>query len=179
MAREAGYSVNVNDLYRSAFSPVLQTEDEPNWNNQGKEYSKEVSELASELSSEHPLIFVFPVWWYSLPAMLKGYIDRVWNNGVFYGEGSQRPASKILWVGLVGQTEQAFMKRGFDFTLRQTLNNGIASFCGVSNSSVHFLYNTLADDVEDKSCHFENLKASANQAASDFLKWEKFQLTLV
>lgn len=169
MARASGYEVNIKDLYRSDFSPVLPPEDEPDWEHQGKTYSKEVSVLAAELSSEYPLIFVFPVWWYSLPAMLKGYIDRVWNNGVFYGEGSQKPASRILWVGLVGQDEQAFMKRGFDFTLRQTLNNGIASFCGVNDSSVKYLFNTIGDGIEDKKQHYEKLIISAREAASDFL----------
>ncbi|WP_436921619.1 NAD(P)H oxidoreductase [Klebsiella pneumoniae] len=169
MAEASGYEVNILDLYRSGFSPVLNTEDEPDWQDQSKDYSAEVSRLSSELSPEHPLIFVFPVWWYSLPAMLKGYIDRVWNNGVFYGEGSQRPASRILWIGLVGQSEPAFMKRGFDFTLRQTLNNGIASFCGVNNSSVKFLFDTIGDDVEEKNKHYEALVSNAEKTASAFL----------
>lgn len=170
MAKSSGYDVQITDLYRSAFSPVLHTIDEPDWDKQNKEYSQEVNHFASELSPHHPLIFVFPVWWYSLPAMLKGYIDRVWNNGVFYGEGSRKPASRILWIGLVGQSEAAFMKRGFDFTLRQTLNNGIASFCGVNNSSVKLLFDTIGSDIHDKSAHYTKLVEIAQEAASNFLK---------
>ena len=30
-------------------------------------------------------VIVFPVWWWSMPAILKGWIDRVWNNGWAYG----------------------------------------------------------------------------------------------
>ncbi|HFZ8993476.1 TPA: NAD(P)H oxidoreductase [Citrobacter freundii] len=169
MASSSGYEVQITDLYRSSFSPILMTEDEPDWDNQAKEYSKEVIEYASKLSPEHPIIFVFPVWWYSLPAMLKGYIDRVWNNNIFYGVGSRKPASKILWIGLVGQSEKEFMKRGFDFTLRQTLNNGIASFCGVNDSSVTFLFNSLGTDVYDKNSHYQKLIARAHDTAVHFL----------
>lgn len=61
------------------------------------------------------------------------------------------------------------MKRGFDFTLRQTLNNGITSFCGVNNSSVKFLFDTIADDVEEKNKHYEDLVSSTEKTASAFL----------
>ncbi|MGT9364251.1 NAD(P)H-dependent oxidoreductase, partial [Escherichia coli] len=36
------------------------------------------NELYSELLEHDTLVVVFPLWWYSFPAMLKGYIDRVW-----------------------------------------------------------------------------------------------------
>ncbi|MOA52701.1 Glutathione-regulated potassium-efflux system ancillary protein KefF [compost metagenome] len=48
-------------------------------------YSPEVEAEMERMKKHDALAYVFPVWWYNLPAMLKGYIDRVWNNGFAYG----------------------------------------------------------------------------------------------
>lgn len=172
MAAKQGKEVAITDLYRTGFSPVMTPVDEPDWS-QPKIYSDEVNALASQLSDDDDLIFVFPVWWYSLPTMLKGYIERVWNNGIFYGENSRQPARKILWIALVGQTEQAFTKRYFDYVMSQTLNNGVSSFCGVKNSHVKFLYNTIGEDVADQECHYADLISQAVDTASQFLNDEQ------
>jgi hypothetical protein len=44
------------------------------------------------------MVFVFPVWWWSMPAMLKGWIDRVWNNGWAYG-ARKLPHRRALLIG--------------------------------------------------------------------------------
>ncbi|MGC6744074.1 NAD(P)H oxidoreductase [Escherichia coli] len=90
------------DLYRRNFNPVMTPEDEPDWKNMDKRYSPEVHQLYSELLEHDTLVVVFPLWWYSFPAMLKGYIDRVWNNGLAYGDGHKLPFNKVRWVALVG-----------------------------------------------------------------------------
>ena len=37
-----------------------------------------VADQLDHLRWAEGLVFVYPTWWYSLPAMLKGWIDRVW-----------------------------------------------------------------------------------------------------
>ena len=81
-AMERKIQVTELDLYRRNFNPVMTSEDEPDWKNMDKRYSPEVHQLYSELLEHDTLVVVFPLWWYSFPAMLKGYIDRVWNNGL-------------------------------------------------------------------------------------------------
>ena len=50
-------------------------------------------------------MFVFPTWWYGMPAMLKGYIDRVWVPGVAFeapaAAGRCRSCSNIMRFGVV------------------------------------------------------------------------------
>ncbi|WP_117107888.1 NAD(P)H oxidoreductase, partial [Klebsiella pneumoniae] len=79
-----------------------------------KRYSPEVHQLYSELLEHDTLVVVFPLWWYSFPAMLKGYIDRVWNNGLAYGDGHKLPFNKVRWVALVGGDKESFVQMGWE-----------------------------------------------------------------
>ncbi|MBB6627598.1 NAD(P)H oxidoreductase [Nocardioides sp. KIGAM211] len=141
---EAGATVDVLDLYRAGFDPVLGVDDEPHWEDPDWTYTAEAEGLAERVKAADLVFIVFPVWWYSLPAMAKGYIDRVWNYRLLYGEG-HRISAAVRWVGLVGWPEHALAKRGFDDMMVKHLNSGIAGFCGVEDTRVHLLFDSLGD----------------------------------
>jgi putative NADPH-quinone reductase len=148
-----GWVVEELDLYRCGFDPVLREEDEPDWASEQQVHSAEATALAQSLDAVDHIVVVFPVWWYAVPAMLKGYIDRVWNYGLVYGDGKRIPASSIRWVALVGGAQAKFEAHGWDQQMKKLLNDGIAAYCGVSDSTITFLYNTIAfeeatDDIE-------------------------------
>ncbi|WP_011582613.1 MULTISPECIES: NAD(P)H oxidoreductase [Chelativorans] len=167
-AQQLGMKIVELDLYRSGFDPVLEPEDEPDFTNPHKRYSDEVLELAGSLTGSDAAIIVFPVWWYSLPAMLKGYIDRVWNYGLLYGNGKRLPFSAIRWVALVGGGETRFVREHKDRYMEDLLNDGIAIYCGVENSTVTFLYNTLAYEEEaDLSQHHQVLIEQARSVVRE------------
>lgn len=75
-----------------------------------------------------------------MPAITKGYIDRTWNYGFAYG-GTKLPHKKVLWIPLVGETEESLRKRNFDTMISHYLNVGLAGYTGISQSEVAFLYN--------------------------------------
>lgn len=53
----------------------------------------------------------FPVWWWSAPAMLKGWIDRAWNYGWAYGwagTNARIPLDKALMAALGGSSREDF-----------------------------------------------------------------------
>ncbi|WP_186079845.1 NAD(P)H oxidoreductase [Burkholderia gladioli] len=158
-ARQLGIEVDELDLYRSGFDPVLKSADEPDFKNPHKQYSEEVIRMAASLSGSDAAIIVFPVWWYSLPAMLKGYIDRVWNYGLLYGNGKRLPFAAIRWVALVGGARKRFEGEGKDRYMKSLLDDGIAIYCGVKDSTVTFLYNTLAyeENTADLGVHHDDL----------------------
>jgi putative NADPH-quinone reductase len=168
-ATTQGIDIAELDLYRSGFNPVLQSEDEPDWANPAKIYSKEARCLAESLDGSVSLVLVFPLWWSSLPAMLKGYIDRVWNYGLVYGNGKSLPVSSIRWIALVGGAKKNFEDHKKDHYLEDYLNNGIASYCGVQDSTVTFLYNTIAfeEETSDLGKHHEALITQAKGVIID------------
>jgi putative NADPH-quinone reductase len=83
----------VVDLYRDGFSPVLgkdelaaygQVPDDPLL----VKYQRQLAEATTAT-------FVFPVWMYGLPAILKGYFDRVWTPGATFAFGVEGPAGLL------------------------------------------------------------------------------------
>ncbi|MDO5625827.1 MAG: NAD(P)H oxidoreductase, partial [Pseudomonadota bacterium] len=156
------------DLYRSGFDPRLQEEDEPQWGNPKKIYSDEVMQLASQVNEKSILIFIFPTWWASLPAIMKGYIDRVFNYGIAYGGHHKLNPRIWRWVTLVGETHQEFsVDRSADQSMAHVLNYGIARYCGATDSKVVFLYNSLAEGIDDIATHHEELIEQAVTAVRE------------
>jgi len=141
----AGHSTELLDLHRIGFDPVMREADEPDWSSDRKVYSPEVEAEMDRMSRHDALAFIFPVWWYGLPAMLKGYIDRVWNNGYAYGS-KKLHHRKVLWIGLAADTEAAMAKRQYAEMMNRQLNVAIAGYCGIADSKVEWLTNTLDAD---------------------------------
>lgn len=94
-----GHTVTISDLYQQGFNPIGGKHDFTNLSN--APYYKYAAEqlhasinhsFSSELQTEMKklidadlLIFNFPLWWYDMPAILKGWVDRVMAYGVAYG----------------------------------------------------------------------------------------------
>ena len=73
----AGHEVRELDLYGIRFDPVMSAEDRLDYHTPGTN-EVPVAEHLDHLRWAEGLVFVYPTWWYSMPAMLKGWIDRVW-----------------------------------------------------------------------------------------------------
>ena len=75
--------MRLHDLYAMQFQPVL-TPDE--WSGYLDEPANRapVAEAVRDLEWCDTLIFVYPTWWYGLPALLKGWLDRVLLPGVAF-----------------------------------------------------------------------------------------------
>lgn len=97
----AGHEVKISDLYAMKFDPVsdrrnfTSTKDPDYYRQQTEEaYANEVNGFAPDILAElekldwcDVLIFQFPFWWFSIPAILKGWVDRVFALGRAYGGG--------------------------------------------------------------------------------------------
>ena len=77
------HEVIASDLDRAQFSPVM-TEAERRSYFEGRYAGEAVSGLIGDLRRADGIIFCFPHWWFSMPAMLKGYFDRVWAPGTAF-----------------------------------------------------------------------------------------------
>ncbi|MBR0839615.1 NAD(P)H-dependent oxidoreductase [Bradyrhizobium liaoningense] len=77
------HEVIATDLYREGFSPSM-TEVERRSYYQSHYADEAVAGLVEQLRRADGVIFCFPHWWFSMPAMLKGYFDRVWAPGTAF-----------------------------------------------------------------------------------------------
>ena len=73
----------VIDLNKDGFNPVM-TEKELSLYSQGKSIDPLVLKYQEILKNTDELILIFPVWWMSMPAILKGFFDKVMVKGFAY-----------------------------------------------------------------------------------------------
>ena len=76
----AGAEVRLTDLYADGFDPLFSAAERARHLEPGTDPS--ISSYADDLRWCDTLVLVYPTWWAGQPAMLKGWIDRVWVNGV-------------------------------------------------------------------------------------------------
>jgi NAD(P)H dehydrogenase (quinone) len=75
--RSKGHRVEVEDLYRDGFDPVLNREERNSYYQEAYADSGVRRNIQKLLEAE-ALILIFPTWWFGFPAILKGWFDRVW-----------------------------------------------------------------------------------------------------
>jgi len=99
--QDAGHTVQVSDLYAMGFDPVARAEDftqrrfpqvlqydrEQKHASQHRAFIPEIQAEIDKLLWCELLLLQFPLWWFSVPAIMKGWLDRVLVNGVAYGAG--------------------------------------------------------------------------------------------
>ena len=79
----AGAEVRVIDLYGDGFDPVLSRDDLAVYEDCARN-TDAVADQVALLRWCDTLIFVYPTWWYGLPARLKGWLDRVLVPGLAF-----------------------------------------------------------------------------------------------
>ncbi|MDR7222118.1 NAD(P)H-dependent oxidoreductase [Aminobacter aminovorans] len=79
----AGHKVELLDLYRIDFDPRLTPAERGSY--YGERFDAAALEAhAQALREAEVLVLVFPTWWFGLPAMLKGWVDRVFAPGIAF-----------------------------------------------------------------------------------------------
>jgi NAD(P)H dehydrogenase (quinone) len=124
----AGHEVRMRDLYALNFNPVLSGEDFVALKAGGPRADVKVEQ--DHVTWADNVVFVYPMWWGERPAILKGYIDRVFSSGFAYSygpDGAQgllgpRKAAVIQTVGgpeawYSQEALQALVKPMTDWTL--------------------------------------------------------------
>jgi NAD(P)H dehydrogenase (quinone) len=81
--RGAGHDVDDLDLYADNFAPALSAEERGAYHTVGGNLAG-IESYVERLRVAEALVISAPTWWYGLPAILKGYFDRVWVPGVAF-----------------------------------------------------------------------------------------------
>jgi NAD(P)H dehydrogenase (quinone) len=151
--------VIVRDLYKIGFDPVFSLEDMQG-QFQGK-LSDDVKLEQEHISWAEQITFIYPIWWTGLPAMMKGYIDRVFSYGFAYryDQGIQKgllKGKKTVIINTHGKSHEEYEKTGMDKALTLTSDNGIFIYSGLE------IIRHLFFDKADKASS-ENLKKWKDQ----------------
>jgi len=151
---EAGAEVRVRDLYALPFDPVggrhdfmsmAQADYFKYQQEQLHAFQHQTFTPALQLEMDHlawcdTLIFSFPLWWFGLPAILKGWVDRVFAMGFVYGGGkgvyeqgiySSKKALLTITTGGPAMAYGPGGKNGDLDTILYPIHHGMLYFCGM------------------------------------------------
>lgn len=82
--RRAGHEVDVLDLCAEGFRAAMSAEERRAYHGDEPIVDDQVRRYADVVTSVDTLVFVYPTWWAGLPAVLKGWLDRVLVPGVAF-----------------------------------------------------------------------------------------------
>lgn len=133
-SKEKGANVKVRDLYEISFDPILKPSDFIAF--QSGKVPEDISEEQEYIKWADIITFVYPVWWTSLPAMLKGYVDRVFSYGFAYEYVDGAPkgllkGKKALLFCTTGASHEDYASNGMHNSIKQTTSEGIFNFSGI------------------------------------------------
>src|SRR5271157_2317110 len=80
---QAGHEIDLLDLYAEKFDPVLSEEGRRHYHDTSRNQDG-LKSYVTRLTSAEALILQFPTWCFGLPAMLKGFFDRMIMPGVAF-----------------------------------------------------------------------------------------------
>lgn len=138
-AREAGHTVRRSNLGDVDFDPILHK-----GYKEIQELEPGLREIQENIKWANHFVLVYPNWWNTMPALLKGFFDRAWLPGFAFNFEKpsmklvQRMKGKTARVIILAGTQSPFMtwfKYG-DFT--NEIEHGILNFAGFKTSVSSF-----------------------------------------
>ena len=146
-----GHEVVVRDLYTLDFQPVLKPEDTD---------AMKSGHIPDDIKTEQEFItqsdvitFIYPIWWAGLPAIIKGYVDRVFSYGFAYAYGEEGiiqllKGKKGLIINTHGAPKEMYDKIGMTAGLKVTSDVGIFEFTGIEPID-HLLFGDVSEHLEE------------------------------
>ncbi|WP_343712887.1 NAD(P)H-dependent oxidoreductase [Inquilinus sp.] len=131
----SGHTAEIADLTAEGFDPRFGAADQAAHLKQAAPPADVVAEQA-RIDRADALVLVYPVYWWSMPGLMKGWIDRVFANGWAYDEVPGGRTEKKLGrlpvhlVGLGGADRGTYVRHGYDVAMRTQIDHGIFGYCG-------------------------------------------------
>ncbi len=162
-----GDTVEVRDLYKLGFNPVLTAEEQAG-NAQGK-LMADVLEEQKHLSQADVVFFVYPIWWAGLPAIMKGWFDRVLTYGYAYRYGAKGlekmlKGKKAVILNNHGNPLSAYEGAMYN-ALRMGSDTGIIDFCGFELVEHKFFPSASSAPEEAKLAYLQDVRRLCEKIA--------------
>lgn len=147
-----GHEVIVRNLYELNFQPVLTEAD-----TEAMKAGNTPADIQAEqefVTAADAITFIYPIWWTGLPAILKGYVDRVFAYGYAYAYGEAGmlqllSGKKGLIINTHGTPNEIYDQVGMTDGLKITSTTGIFGFVGIESVG-HLLFGNApyADEAQ-------------------------------
>ena len=145
-----GHQVNLIKVSRLAFDPIL---------HEGYKVEQalepDIQQVQEKIRAADHLVFVYPLWQFMIPALLKGFMERTFTPGFAYATNVKNPFRARLLVGKSARLIQTMGMPAFIYRLvfmargAKAFKN-LLNFCGIS--PVKTTYFGSIDGTDDKKC---------------------------
>lgn len=165
-SEEKGVSVRIRDLYALGFDPILKPADFEAF--QSGRVPQDIADEQQHIIWAEVVTFIYPVWWTSLPAMLKGYVDRVFSYGFAYESVNGNingllKGKRALVFSTTGSPSKVYEENGMFDSMIQTTGQGIFNFCGMNEVSHTFFGAVPYVTDEERKNFLEEVKNVINE----------------
>ena len=146
-------TAQVLDLAADGFDPRFGSADRNAYRGSGH-VPADVLRQQRRLDDVDHLVLVFPVYWWSMPALLKGWIDRVFINGWAFdidpAGGTRRNLGRLTvhLLPVAGDAAGTYERHGYEQALRTQIEHGIVDYCGARRGATAFVYESERDDAD-------------------------------
>ncbi|WP_323160199.1 NAD(P)H-dependent oxidoreductase [Pseudomonas fluorescens] len=147
---DSSNTFEIADLHAEAFDPRFGVAD---WAVHHRESAPSADVLAEQarIDRADALVLVYPVFWWSMPALLKGWIDRVFSNGWafdFDGDSTLKKLGRlrVQLVALGGADARTYERHGYGAAMKAQIDHGIFDYCGATVTGSALLLESESGD---------------------------------
>jgi NAD(P)H dehydrogenase (quinone) len=153
-AEAAGHSVELADLNAEGFDPrwsMADVERDPN-----APLATDIAREQERIARADAICLVFPLFWWGMPSVIKGWVDRVWTWGWAYDQlddpelSLQRPRSGVLLVP-AGARSDEMEAAGYRAALETTWIDGTFGYFGFSPRKLELLCGSTGSEARRKA----------------------------
>lgn len=148
--REAGHTIEIADLHAEGFNPVWQPDDDAQFDD--TPMPAEILAEQARVERCDAMALVFPLWWWGMPAMLKGWVDRVWSWGWAYDQVDDPDRSLLrnrTCVMLIpaGASPRTMAPYGYEQAMDAIWRTGTLGYFGMGDKRIHLLHGANGSDA--------------------------------
>ena len=167
--RACGQQVVERDLYQTGFSPVLRSVDLARL--AAGEVPEDIKAEQDEVRAADCLTFIFPIWWTGMPALLKGWVDRVFSAGFAFQLAAEGPrgllcGKRAMLFNTTAFPEAFYRQAGLAQCLDANLAGGILRFCGVEVVTHKYCWGIPFANDQDRQALLAEIRSLAHEEGS-------------
>lgn len=160
IASDPDNTVELVDLSAEGFDPRFGAADHAVHHREASPHADVVAEQARIDRADH-LVLVYPVYWWSMPALLKGWIDRVFANGWAFDFTADTLEKKlghlrVHLIGVGGADAGTYARHGYGEAMKTQIDHGIFDYCGAQVLTSELF---LESETQDPTVHLDAARA--------------------
>lgn len=145
VSKRLNIDTRIRDLYQFNFNPILDNADIDSYSDGKHKY--DVLQEQEIINMADFITFIYPIWWGGMPAVMKGYIDRIFTYGFAYTTGEKEPIGllddkKILLFSTHGAPKELYERQGMYNAMNKVTDYAIFDFVG-AKVYMHKYYSSI------------------------------------